>query len=168
MISQTAEFADLGLHSILLTATPPFLAALTLALHTLKKPHKRMGRSDGELIKTAAEYAADHFRQVGQHEEFIQGILQLPERMDQLLSGEVTSGEHRRGISSLSSQDLQATNHNDDSISSNFLYGPGIGSVSFELNNHIQDPFEDMTLDEFWAIMEGDFTEIGDSQHDIF
>ncbi|KAM5364988.1 hypothetical protein ACJZ2D_011248 [Fusarium nematophilum] len=157
IITQTAEFADRGLHFILLTATPPLLAAVTLALHTLKKPHKRMGRSDGELVRTATDYVADFFQRIGQHEEFIRGILELAKRMNHVLSGE---GSLEQG-SRTSTGEVQDVITVQSTMSPSQFYAPEMDSMSFDPSEHFQDPFEDMPLDQFWAIMEGGFTSIG-------
>ncbi|UPL00341.1 hypothetical protein LCI18_011275 [Fusarium solani-melongenae] len=157
IITQVAEFADSHAHFMLLTPTQTFLAAVTLALHTLKKPHKRMGRSDGELVRTASDYVADYYRRVGQSEELVKGVLELSRRMNQVLSGEGIVAEQAPRVSS---QEAQDTNPVQSAMSPSQFYDHGMEPLTFDPTDQFQDPFQDMPLDQFWAIMEGEFTTI--------
>ncbi|KAJ3516731.1 hypothetical protein NM208_g14805 [Fusarium decemcellulare] len=165
IITETAEFADRGLHCILLTATQPFLAAVTLALHTLKKPHKRMGRSDGELVRTATDFVADYYHQIGQHEEFIKGVLELSQRMNQVLSGERHSAEQGRRTSSMELP--EANPMQSDQLSLTPFYAAEMEPIAFDPNEHFHDPFQDMPFDQFWAIMDSGFTTIEGDEYDL-
>lgn len=157
IITQVAEFADSHDHFMLLTPTQTFLAAVTLALHTLKKPHKRMGRSDGELVRTASDYVADFYRRVGQSEELVKGVLELSRRMNQVLSGEGAVAEQ---ASRVPSHEVQEANPEQSALSPSQFYDHGMEPLTFDPNDQFQDPFQDMPLDQFWAIMEGEFTTV--------
>ncbi|KAF4974423.1 hypothetical protein FZEAL_8666 [Fusarium zealandicum] len=149
-ITQAAEFADGQPHCTLLTGTQPFLAAVTLALHTLRKPHKRMGRSDGELVRTASEYVADYYGRAGQHPEFIQGVLELPQRMNQVLSGD------RPVMDQQGPRTSSLGFHDADPVQSDLALAPlYMEPMAFDPSEGFHDPFQDMPLDQFWSIMDG-------------
>ncbi|KAG5797415.1 hypothetical protein H9Q69_003518 [Fusarium xylarioides] len=160
IITQVAEFADSQPDFPLLTPTPTFLAATTLALQTFKKPHKRMGRSDGELVRIASDYVADCYRRVGQHGEFVKGVLELTQRVNQVLSGDNSSSVEQ--TQRPPQQDLQATNNDQRMLSPNQFGDVGTDSFVFDPLEYFQDPFQAMPLDHFWAVMESDFATIGD------
>ncbi|KAF4454187.1 hypothetical protein F53441_3187 [Fusarium austroafricanum] len=159
IITQVAEFADSQPEFPLLTPTPTFLAATTLALQTFKKPHKRMSRSDGELVRMASDYVADCYRRVGQHSEFVKGVLELTQRVNQVLSGESISTQPTQ---TPSQQELQEANPDQRILSPNQFGDVGSESFVFDPLEYFQDPFQAMPLDHFWAVMEGDFATIGD------
>ncbi|KAJ4264577.1 hypothetical protein NW762_005781 [Fusarium torreyae] len=159
IITQIAEFADSQPHFLLLTPTQTFLAAVTLALQTFKKPHKRMGRSDGELVRTASDYVADCYRRVGQHDEFVKGVLELSQRVNQVLSGDSVPIDQ---IPRPSQQELQNTHVDQSGLTPNPFCDNGTESFAFDPLEYFQDPFQAMPLDHFWAVMEGDFANIGD------
>ncbi|KAF4345093.1 STB5-transcription factor [Fusarium beomiforme] len=156
IITQVAEFADSQPEFPLLTPTPTFLAATTLALQTFKKPHKRMGRSDGELVRIASDYVADCYRVVGQHTEFVKGVLELTQRVNQVLSGDSKSADQAQ-----SQPDVQATSNDQTMLSPN-QFDVGAEPFVFDPLEYFQDPFQAMPLDHFWAVMESDFATIGD------
>jgi hypothetical protein len=160
IITQVAEFADSQPDFLLLTPTPTFLAATTLALQTFKKPHKRMGRSDGELVRIASDYVADCYRRVGQHSEFVKGVLELTQRVNQVLSGDNSSSVDQ--TQRPPQQDLQTTNNDQRMLSPNQFGDVGTDSFVFDPLEYFQDPFQAMPLDHFWAVMESDFATIGD------
>ncbi|KAF4967072.1 hypothetical protein FSARC_5364 [Fusarium sarcochroum] len=159
IITQIAEFADSQPHFLLLTPTQTFLAAVTLALQTFKKPHKRMGRSDGELVRTASDYVADCYRRVGQHDEFVKGILELSQRVNQVLSGDSVPIDQ---IPRPSQQELQNTHTDQSGLTPNPFCDTGTEPFAFDPLEYFQDPFQAMPMDHFWAVMEGDFANIGD------
>ncbi|RBR20905.1 uncharacterized protein FIESC28_05057 [Fusarium coffeatum] len=158
IITQVAEFADTHPNFLLLTPTPTFLAAVTLALQTFKKPHKRMGRSDGELVRIGSDYAADSWKNVGQHSEFVKGVLELSVRVNQVLSGDSSTTETPR----IPQQDSQDSSLDRMLSPSQFVDAGGAGSFVFDPLEYFQDPFQAMPLDHFWAVMESDFATIGD------
>ncbi|RBQ68781.1 hypothetical protein FVER14953_08719 [Fusarium verticillioides] len=160
IITQVAEFADSQPDFPLLTPTPTFLAATTLALQTFKKPHKRMGRSDGELVRIASDYVADCYRRVGQHSEFVKGVLELTQRVNQVLSGDNSSSVEQ--TQRPPQPDLQTTNNDQRMLSPNQFGDVGTDSFVFDPLEYFQDPFQAMPLDHFWAVMESDFATIGD------
>jgi chemotaxis protein histidine kinase CheA len=160
IITQVAEFADSQPDFPLLTPTPTFLAATTLALQTFKKPHKRMGRSDGELVRIASDYVADCYRRVGQHSEFVKGVLELTQRVNQVLSGDNSSSVEQ--TQRHPQPDLQTTNNDQRMLSPNQFGDVGTDSFVFDPLEYFQDPFQAMPLDHFWAVMESDFATIGD------
>lgn len=159
IITQVAEFADSQPDFLLLTPTPTFLAATTLALQTFKKPHKRMGRSDGELVRIASDYVADCYRKVGQHSEFVKGVLELTQRVNQVLSGDNSSSVDQ---TQRPQQDLPTTNNDQRMLSPNQFGDVATDSFVFDPLEYFQDPFQAMPLDHFWAVMESDFATIGD------
>ncbi|KAF5597165.1 STB5-transcription factor [Fusarium pseudocircinatum] len=160
IITQVAEFADSQPDFPLLTPTPTFLAATTLALQTFKKPHKRMGRSDGELVRIASDYVADCYRRVGQHSEFVKGVLELTQRVNQVLSGDNSSSVDQ--TQRPPQPDLQTTNNDQRMLSPNQFGDVGTDLFAFDPLEYFQDPFQAMPLDHFWAVMESDFATIGD------
>ena len=151
-----AEFADTHPNFLLLTPTPTFLAAVTLALQTFKKPHKRMGRSDGELVRIGSDYAADSWKNVGQHSEFVKGVLELSVRVNQVLSGDSSATETPR----IPQQEQDSSL--DRMLSPSQFVDAGADSFAFDPLEYFQDPFQAMPLDHFWAVMESDFATIGD------
>ncbi|CAJ0543268.1 Ff.00g004930.m01.CDS01 [Fusarium sp. VM40] len=159
IITQVAEFADSQPDFLLLTPTPTFLAGTTLALQTFKKPHKRMGRSDGELVRTASDYIADCYRRCGQHSEFIKGVLELSERVNQVLSGDTMSVDQTQRPSQ---QDPQDASIDQSLLSPSQFCDVGADSFVFDPLEYFQDPFQAIPLDHFWAVMESDFATIGD------
>ncbi|KAG8672836.1 hypothetical protein FPOAC2_06246 [Fusarium poae] len=158
IITQVAEFADCQPDFLLLTPTPTFLAAVTLALQTFKKPHKRMGRSDGELVRIGSDYVAECYRRVGQHSEFVKGVLELSVRVNQVLSGDSSTIQTPR----LSQQDSQEASLDQRMLSPGQFCDTNVDSFVFDPLEYFQDPFQAMPLDHFWAVMESDFATIGD------
>ncbi|RGP74556.1 hypothetical protein FSPOR_1133 [Fusarium sporotrichioides] len=158
IITQVAEFADCQPDFLLLTPTPTLLAAVTLALQTFKKPHKRMGRSDGELVRIGSDYVAECYRRVGQHGEFIKGVLELSLRVNQVLSGDSSTIQTPK----LSQQDSQGASLDQRILSPSQFCDPSVDSFVFDPLEYFQDPFQAMPLDHFWAVMESDFATIGD------
>uniref|UniRef100_A0A4E9D7G8 Zn(2)-C6 fungal-type domain-containing protein n=1 Tax=Gibberella zeae TaxID=5518 RepID=A0A4E9D7G8_GIBZA len=158
IITQVAEFADSQPDFLLLTPTPTFLAAVTLALQTFKKPHKRMGRSDGELVRIGSDYVAECYRRVGQHSEFVKGVLELSLRVNQVLSGDSSTIQTPR----LQQQDSQDASLDQRMLSPSQFCDPSVDSFVFDPLEYFQDPFQAMPLDHFWAVMENDFATIGD------
>lgn len=125
-------------------------------------PHKRMGRSDGELVRTAAEWTADYYRGIGQNDDFVQCIMLLPRRIDQVLSSEGSIAD--QGGQALPSQKLENIGAAQTGTSPSPFYPFALDAMSFDPNEQFQDPFQEMPLDEFWAIMEGGFTSIEGDQ----
>ncbi|KAF5661410.1 STB5-like transcription factor [Fusarium heterosporum] len=159
IITQVAEFADSQPDFLLLTPTPTFLAGTTLALQTFKKPHKRMGRSDGELVRTASDYIADCYRRCGQHSEFVKGVLELSERVNQVLSGDPMPIDQTPRPPQHEAQDV---NIDQRLLSPSQFCDTGAEPFVFDPLEYFQDPFQAMPLDHFWAVMENDFATIGD------
>ncbi|KAM0350522.1 hypothetical protein ACHAPU_003003 [Fusarium lateritium] len=159
IITQVAEFADTQPDFLLITPTPTFLAGTTLALQTFKKPHKRMGRSDGELVRTASDYVADCYRRCGQHSEFVKGVLELSERVNQVLSGDTMPVEQ---IPRPPQHDARDVNMDQRLLSPSQFCDTSAEPFMFDPLEYFQDPFQAMPLDHFWAVMESDFATIGD------
>ena len=143
------ELADHGIHSLILSGTQLFLAAVVLALHVVKNPSKRLVRSDLELLNSATEHLETQFSRGGQHPNFVRGFETLRTSVLAAANMEPRAGMDRSRPASNLAPELDILEGNRDPLS---LFGeasllvPGItpGSTSFGFS-------DDMPLEELWG-----------------
>ena len=147
-IRHVLELADHGIHTFILSATQPFLAAIVLALHIVKNPGKRMVRSDLELLITATEYLEMQFQRGGQTLNFVRGLETLRTSVSAAVK---TAQQHQSGkhLPTSGARELDPAGNDRDAM---FLVGdhshtmPGLTPdfASFGME-------EDFSLGELWG-----------------
>ncbi|OQD78871.1 hypothetical protein PENANT_c074G00142 [Penicillium antarcticum] len=81
IVAQSLHLADSRLRSMLLAASPTYLAAVVLALGVLQQPSSRLVRSDVEILASATEFVESWYLHRGFSFAFTQTCTQLRERV---------------------------------------------------------------------------------------
>ncbi|KAH9903930.1 fungal-specific transcription factor domain-containing protein [Xylariomycetidae sp. FL2044] len=156
LVKQVLELADHGVQSQIFTVTQPFLAAVVLALNILKNPHKRMARSDLELLVEATEYCEDQYRRLEQNPDFIKGC----EILRETVKGVYQSTARDRRESTSTFQDAgSVTSSSNPPPTENLTLSPASSRLpDAPMPNHeFVDPFAGVPLEEFWSMLGTEF-----------
>lgn len=148
-ITQTLNLADLGVHSIILGATPPYLAAVVLALSILRQPARRLARADLELLKLATEHVEDYYLRWVPNREFILGLSLLREQVNAAFHQFGAAGTRQRESSAVPRSNRREGGAQDGHASNGAVYDGTIDEWPEEL-------FEGLQFDELWDIMGSD------------
>jgi hypothetical protein len=81
-VTQMLNLADQGVRSVVLGATPLYLAAVVLALTILRQPGRRLARADLELLNLATEQLEEYFQRWVPDRDFIHGCALLREQVN--------------------------------------------------------------------------------------
>lgn len=150
-VTQMLNLADQGVRSVMLGATPLYLAAVVLALSILRQPARRLARADLELLNLATEQVEDYFSRWISNKEFIRGCSLLREQVStafhQFAADSRLGGAQRARDSSA----ILVDRHEDgDATTTTVQPQPQPDDWPEEL-------FEGLQFDELWDIMGSDF-----------
>lgn len=143
------NLADQGVRSVILGATPLYLAAVVLALSILRQPARRLARADLELLNLATEQVEDYFSRWISNKEFIRGCSLLREQVStafhQFAADSRLGGAQRVRDSSTTLIDR----HEDADATT--------ATVQAQPDDWPEELFEGLQFDELWDIMGSDF-----------
>lgn len=144
------NLADQGVRSVILGATPLYLAAVVLALSILRQPARRLARADLELLNLATEQVEDYFSRWIPNKEFIRGCSLLREQVS--LAFHQFAAESRMGtnqkIRDSSTLPLERPEDADAALPN---------TAQAQSDDWPEELFEGLQFDELWDIMGSDF-----------
>lgn len=144
------NLADQGVRSVILGATPLYLAAVVLALSILRQPARRLARADLELLNLATEQVEDYFSRWIPNKEFIRGCSLLREQVS--LAFHQFAAESRMGtnqkIRDSSTLPLERPEDADVALPN---------TAQAQSDDWPEELFEGLQFDELWDIMGSDF-----------
>ncbi|ETS73250.1 hypothetical protein PFICI_14855 [Pestalotiopsis fici W106-1] len=149
-VTQMLNLADQGVRSVILGATPLYLAAVVLALSILRQPARRLARADLELLNLATEQVEDYFSRWIPNKEFIRGCSLLREQVSvafHQFSAEPRLGATQKARDS-STVPMDRPDDADAAISN---------TVQAQPDDWPEELFEGLQFDELWDIMGSDF-----------
>lgn len=148
-VTQMLNLADQGVRSVMLGATPLYLAAVVLALSILRQPARRLARADLELLNLATEQVEDYFSRWISNKDFIRGCSLLREQVStaflQFAADSRLGGAQRARDSSA----ILLDRHEDADATTT--------SVQAQPDDWPEELFEGLQFDELWDIMGSDF-----------
>jgi hypothetical protein len=148
-ITQTLNLADQGVRSVILGATPPYLAAVVLALTILRQPARRLARADLELLNLATEQLEDYFSRWVPNREFIRGGALLREQLNIALNQYGGNESRTRARSSR----LMPNRYGEGLVPDDTITA---GGIQDNVDDWPEELFEGLQFDELWDIMGSD------------
>lgn len=156
-ITQTLNLVDQGIRSLVLGATPPYLAAVVLALSILRQPTRRLARADLELLNLVTEHLEDYFSRWVPYQDFIEGCALLRRQVNAAFNQ--SNAESRHGsYQRASGPSACPTPRRNEEVDILAATNPtALLSAHGNLDEWPDELFEGLQFDELWRIMDSDF-----------